>query len=509
MRAVLARVWAEARHVRGARTLWRFLRWLARIGPWWLREGRSRWKPAPAGPGARPDPPLGASIAALGPRACAVFAASSRVARGPGVGTFDATLADTPAHAAGMAAPVVLLDEHPALSVPAFDPAVHNPIGWVREVEPRVAALGLPDDLPPGATAHRTVRVADRDALLHCHHLEDIAAFHVSAPERAGTLARLAACGVPVRLADRDPALETLLGAELHGLMCVEVRDADASAREALSIAMRRAALRTHSLTARAREVCAAARVEPPGPPLVTVLLATRRPWLLAHAVAQVAAQRYPRVELVLALHGPGFGAGAVEAALAGFAHPAKVLRCGEDRVFGSVLNEAAGCASGALLAKMDDDDLYGPEHLWDLVLAHEYSGGTLVGKFPATVYLARLDRTMRARRDASENWTLSITGGTMLLARADLERVGGWREVPRHVDAALVEDVVRTGGGVYHTHDAGYLLVRHGDDHTWKYEDAEFLADAESVHAGFKPALAGIDDARSPPSAPDRRAAR
>ena len=37
---------------------------------------------------------------------------------------------------------------------------------------------------------------------------------------------------------------------------------------------------------------------------------------------------------------------------------------------------------------------------------------------------------------------------GTTLLARADLERAGGWRAVRRHVDEALIEDIVRIGGG-------------------------------------------------------------
>ena len=147
----------------------------------------------------------------------------------------------------------------------------------------------------------------------------------------------------------------------------------------------------------------------------------------------------------------------------------------------------------------MDDDDVYGPEHLWDLVLAHEYSGAALVGKFPATVYLARSDRTVRRRAVANETWSRSVTGGAMLLARADLERAGGWRRVRRYVDEALIDDVIRSGGGIYRTHDAGYVLVRHGDRHTWAADDAEFLAHAETVRPGWQPALAGIGDVPRP----------
>ena len=503
-RAVLARVWAEAAHVRGPRTLGRFLRWLGTAARWWFGQGRG-WAPSGRGDGAaRAAPPLGVAIAALGPRAREVFTASSRVSHATDGPPPDVALADSADQAASVRSPVVLLGDAPALAVPAFDPALDNPVGWVRDVEPRVAALGPPALLPPGVHARLAVAPGNRKALLHCHHLEDVAAFHEDAVRRAGTLARLAARGMPIRLADRDPALVLLLGAELHGLMSRDVRDADADTREALSIAMRRAALRSHSLGARARQVCEAARVEPPPWPRVSVLLATRRPAMLADAIANVARQRYPRLELVLAFHGPGFEAAVVEQALRGFVQPVKLLRLDGERTLGAVLDAATAAAAGPLLAKIDDDDFYGPEHLWDLVLAHEYSGAALVGKFPATVYLAQSDRTLRQRRVPGETWSHSITGGTMLLARVDLERAGGWRPIRRHVDRALVEDVLRVGGTVYRTHDAGYLLVRHAEGHTWQRDDADFLGGAESVHPGWQPALAGLGNLPPPIRATD-----
>ena len=451
-------------------------------------------------PGARPDPELGAKIGACGPRARAVFAASSRVVHTPGTTPLDAVVADAADAAEGVNGPRVLLNHARSLAVPAFDAALDNPVGWVRHVEPRAVSLGAPGRLPRGTTVRRAVSPEDRDALLHCHHVEDVAAFHADAIERAGTLARICARGTPVRLAESAPALAELLGAELHALMSGDIRDAGAAGREALSIAMRREALRTHSLHARARQVCEAAGAEPPPLATVSVLLATRRPAFLAHAVANVARQHYPRLELVLGLHGPGFAPPAVEAALAGFEHPVKVLFVDADRPLGAVLGAVSAAASGVLLAKMDDDDIYGPEHLWDLVLAHEYSGAALVGKFPATVYLARTERTVRQRSVPSETWSRSITGGAMLIARAELARAGGWRAVPRHVDEALIEDVLQSGGHVYRTHDAGYVLVRHGDRHTWRRDDEEFLATAEAIEPGWAPGLAGIGEVPPPP---------
>ena len=127
--------------------------------------------------------------------------------------------------------------------VPAFDPARFNPIGWLRHAGNRVAALGPLPLLPAGVTAHRVLAPTARWALRFVHHVEDVQTFHADPVERAGVLVRLAATGVPVCLADGGPGLEPLLGSELHALMNADMRNADAGARERLSVGMRRAAL--------------------------------------------------------------------------------------------------------------------------------------------------------------------------------------------------------------------------------------------------------------------------
>ena len=502
LRGTPGRLIDEARHVRGVRTGRWFLGWLAGAFRRRLRR-RAEWTmPDVSGAGTV----LGAEVAALGARSRAVFAASPRVAhrfdgRHVDVALADTANAATEAQAAGV--PVVVLGEAaPSLAVPAFDPTVFNPMGWRPVVEDHVAALGPLESLPANVRADRVLGPAERTALGHVHHVEDVAAFHPDPRARAGVLVRLAATGVPVRLADRCPSLEAMLGPELHGLMCRGLRGTGVAEREAISIRMRRAALRDHSLASRARQLCEAAGLpDPPVLPRVSILLATRRPEYLALAIASVARQTWPRLELVLALHGGGFDSGTVERLVASLPHPVTVLRLDERVPLGSVLNAATAAATGTLVAKMDDDDVYGAEHILDLVLAHEYSGAELVGKHPATVYLRRLDRTVRRRCGPSgcgpsETWSSSITGGAMLIARRDLERAGGWRRAGRHVDLTLIEDVVRAGGAVYRTHDEGYLLVRHGRRHTWEVDDDWFLAQTAEVRAGWCPALAGIDDA-------------
>ncbi len=487
---------AEWRRVDGPGAAWRFAR---RFGDAVLRRALGGFRDVRFGKAAASRPragcPPGVEIAALGARSRAVFEAAGRVAPTTAGRHVDVAVADTAAGAAGAAVPAVVLAEAPPLlSVPALDPLWHNPVGCHRARHRGVGALGPRERLPAGVRADRVVRATDRNRIRSLHHVEDVAAFHPDATARAAVLVRLAALGAVVHLADEAPHMEALLGAELHGLMAGAPPETDPAAREARSIRLRRAALREHSLRARARQLCAHAGVAPPPPPLVSVLLATRRPALLPHALAGVARQTYPRTELVLGLHGDGFAD--VDRRLADLPVPATVVRIGSERPFGAALNDLAAAAGGSLLARMDDDDAYGREHLWDLVLAREYSQAELVGKTTEFVHLAASNVTVQLRRERSEGYGLRGAGGALLVSREAFDRVGGFPCIPHWVDLGLHERILRDGRRrVYRTHGAGFVLVRHGGGHTWDEGDEWFLERARRVWRGRNIDRVGIAD--------------
>ena len=379
-----------------------------------------------------------------------------------------------------------------SISVPAFDLRTWNPIRWQRNVGNEVAASGPIKWLPAGIEAHRIVHLGDLFGLRRMHHIEDIQAFHTNVFTRAYDLVRSVATGTVLHLADDVPRLQTLLGDELYRLMTTDARDLDAGARELHSIRMRRIALRDHSLQARALRG-EGETANSPSLPLVSILLATRRPKFLPQALAAVARQTYPRLELVLALHGEGFLD--VEQRIARLPHPAKVVRMPKNEPLGAVLNAATKMSSGTLLTKMDDDDLYSADHIWDLVLAREYSQAQLVFKGLEFVYLSATDRTVHRISGYGEDYrTMTFAGGTLLISRRDLDRIGGWRRRQGGVDLALVEDVLRRRGCLYRTHGAGFMLVRHGQNHTWEVSDEDLLAEADIILPGWNPALADLD---------------
>lgn len=452
--------------------------------------------PSEAAPGPAADAPieggssLDAGIATRGPRAAAVFAASGRDTGRLGsattvvVGDSPDRLARLPAGVAGVSLPEL----DPTASVPAFDAGTVNPVGWkpVHDAGPAT--------LPAGADA-----AAEVAALRRAHHVEDWTGPHADPAVRAGELAAAAAAGAVVLIAPADPGLESHLGGELYGLMtdAGRITGADSHQREILSVAMRRAALRRHSLSARSRQVLAAAGLDGSGLPLVSVLVPTRRPDQLPNVVNSIRRQTYPCLEVVLALHGDSFEAAAVEAQMDRLDHPARAVHIAADRVFGEVLNAGLAASEGELIAEFDDDDIYGPEHLWDLVLALEYSGAALVGKASEYVYLAGADRTVRRFVGLGERYIdperYGIAGPTVLVARETLEAIGGWRPIGLGADRTLTQDVGAHGGKVYRAHGSGFVLMRHGTGHTWETDELYFLEQAQDERDGCDLRFAGV----------------
>ena len=385
---------------------------------------------------------------------------------------------------------------------PAFDLRGFNPIRQRRESDGETAALGDPSLLPDGVSAVRAIdnrRLWNPRRLRRARSVADVAAYHADPVSRAALLARLAAMGAMVHAADRDPRLKALLGDELHEIISADPSGMDDFAREIRAIHASRAAMKSHSLWARERMSGDADF------PLVSILMVTKRPDFFAWGMENAARQTYPRIELILAMHGDGFGDPAP--ILSGFSHPVKALRIPSSRTLGAALTAAARAAGGALIAKMDDDDFYAPDHVWDLVLARAYSGADLAGKWQEFIYLANTDKTVYLSRGGGErHYAHALAGGTMLITRGALERAGGWRDVPSGVDTALLADALRSGARVYRASGIGYAYVRHGVRHTGgggEFPPVADLSKVDRVWDGLRLDLAAIPPTRTPPPFP------
>jgi glycosyl transferase family 2 len=226
----------------------------------------------------------------------------------------------------------------------------------------------------------------------------------------------------------------------------------------------------------------------------VSILMATNRPEMVAFAVEQMSAQDYPNVEILCGLHGFSLPAATRNRLLATAPH-AQFLEVGTDCDLGQVLALLGERATGDLVTKWDDDDWYGTEHLHDLVAAMRYSGASVVAKAAEYVYLSSVDITLRRHPTGAETYSTTVAGGTLMLTRSTLQRIGGWPAGPRRVDRLLLEAVEAVGGSIYRAHGLGYLLRRDSrtGNHTWPAEDDYFLSQAVAQRTGLDLQFAGV----------------
>ncbi|MFY1635329.1 glycosyltransferase [Solwaraspora sp. WMMB335] len=320
--------------------------------------------------------------------------------------------------------------------------------------------------------------------------------------QTAGLLVQLAATGVLLHAPVLPPAVRDLLDPQLRDLIAAPPPQPDlvataALATEARSVRQRRAALRGHAAGLRLPEFAAGDVAALRRPPSVSAMLVTRRPESVATALAAITAQTYPEMEIILGLHGIDLPEPA-RLALSECGRPFEVVHLPGSADFGAALGAATRRARGTLVTKFDDDDSYGPEHVWDLVLARHYSGATLVGKGAEFVYLENQQVTLRRRSGVAEAYGDLVAGGTMLLAKGDLEAVGGWRPVPRSVDLGLIERLRSEGATIYRTHPLGYVYHRRPTGHTWDPGEKYFV---DSAYARWPGVPADALDDLTPPS--------
>jgi len=132
--------------------------------------------------------------------------------------------------------------------------------------------------------------------------------------------------------------------------------------------------------------------------PTVSVLLSSLRADDLSNALDQLLAQTLATFDLVLGLHTIELSASHKRQIAALNRRKVKVVvqKFTKDHTLGTILSILASQSSGEYIAKMDDDDYYGPEHLRDLVDAALDTGAEVVGRAMNYVYLEPLHLTVR-----------------------------------------------------------------------------------------------------------------
>jgi hypothetical protein len=230
-----------------------------------------------------------------------------------------------------------------------------------------------------------------------------------------------------------------------------------------------------------------------PAIPMAAGILVSNRPERVVAAIEQFGRQTYRRTELVIGCH--GFPAAVVADAFEGLSGrmTVTVLEFVSGDPLGRCLNAAIEATGSSIIAKIDDDDHYGPGYLEDAVQAVRYAQAPLVGKGATYTYLESRDATYLRRPAIVERfYNGSPTGASLVFERHLWEQVS----FPHRTlgeDLAFVRGAKLLGVQPYATCPYEFVYHRAITGNTWDAIDEVFLEGSVPAWSGDRPDRADL----------------
>lgn len=226
--------------------------------------------------------------------------------------------------------------------------------------------------------------------------------------------------------------------------------------------------------------------------PSVSVVVSTVRSDDLTSLLRQLLTQSLPKFELLIGLH--KISLSTTHKRLISQLEKRKVkvvvTKYGADFQLGTILSELSEKSTGDYIAKMDDDDYYGPEHLRDLVDAAIDTKADVVGRAMNYVYLEPLQITVRRfssrGTQAVELWSDWVCGGTILVLREKAQAANWFGDGNTAVDRHLLSGITANGGKIWRTFGAGYIYRRTFTFHTYVTNYSKYLNAANDQVVGI-----------------------
>lgn len=217
--------------------------------------------------------------------------------------------------------------------------------------------------------------------------------------------------------------------------------------------------------------------------PTVSALISTNRPGQVGHALKMMSQQEEVDLEVLILCHGFEVQAEDREKFEDQFG-PIKWLSADPSVPLGECYNILAKAATGDVVAKIDDDDLYGPYYLFESLMAMDYAGADIVGKAAHYMFLEDMDATV-LRFPETENKYRDFVSGPTIVAKRSVVLANPFPQVSRGEDTGFLRAARDAGAVTYSAGRFGFMQVRSSKGHTWSIEDQEILATADVVTYG------------------------
>ncbi len=300
----------------------------------------------------------------------------------------------------------------------------------------------------------------------------------------------ITACGTPV-LSTESPALDAFFPPE--ELIRVKTReeakqwiralDMSPELRDRVSHLASRRIWKHHTYAHRVDTVLDACGIEhtPHRLPTVTAMVSTCRPHQVNHVLEQLAQQVDVDLEPVILTH--GFSP---DDQMRGYARELGLdvqwIEGEPELKLGECYNQIVAQSSGETIAKIDDDDLYAPNYLFDQLAAMNYSNADVVGKGAYYMWLEH-SSILCLRFEHLEHQFCSFVSGPTIVARRDICEENPFIPENRGEDSSFLKAVTSGGGKLFSASRFGFIQTRNSSaNHTWDVQNSEILGPSQVV---------------------------
>jgi spore maturation protein CgeB len=155
-----------------------------------------------------------------------------------------------------------------------------------------------------------------------------------------------------------------------------------------------------------------------------------------------------------------------------------KVFQVEEKYNLGTCLNYGIENASFEYIAKMDDDDYYGPEYCGDVINAFMYSEADVVGKQSNYIYFEQSNILALKAPNKENRFTNFVAGSSICLKRNVFEKVKFSTDRKSGSDTIFLQECNAKGFKIYSTDRFNHVGMKHAsqEEHTWKISDEDLL---------------------------------
>ncbi len=214
-----------------------------------------------------------------------------------------------------------------------------------------------------------------------------------------------------------------------------------------------------------------------PAKPTVSAILCTNRPQNLTQAIQTIGSQVEVELELVVVCHGFDPDQHSLSDQARAFGIPeVEVVTAPQEWSLGECFNAGVSVSHGAVIAKMDDDDWYGPNYLRDQLAVMRVTGADVVGKQASYLYVESYDLTLLRFAEREHRWTDFVMGPT-ILGRRELFEAHPFQHRTTGEDSTFLAEVIDHGYRVYASDRFNFRQFRGGHGHTWNVTDQHIVS--------------------------------